>query len=147
MVIYIYNKKMFLSKLLKIFSRIFSFPLVTYGFYLGVLGKGPDGQAPIEWQIFGIFCIVECFFYWIPNSYINNKEYLEKLFLIITCLPLFTLLIVVIYNVYFNSTLLSSDVQIYFGIITLFICFSLSPLSYLLFKVMRNSQCRSPGDN
>jgi hypothetical protein len=124
-----------IAGLLKVLAKIVGAGLILYGFFIGLLGIGPDGEVPGQLRIIGVMLLILGLFYFLPNERIYQSITLRYSYLLVTVTPSFILFISMLNTILksgFDSFVFSG------GLTTVIVTLPLSliaPLSLILFVV------------
>ena len=100
----------YLLNILKSGAIIAGILTIMWGFFIGVIGIGPDGRVPWDYRIWGIMMFIEGFLYCIPNNLLMHNSLIARAYLIVTIIPFVALLVLFI-----------SDIQLLLSEISLFL--------------------------
>ena len=122
-----------ISKVLKLLAKILGAFLISYGFFVGLIGIGPDGEVSFQFRIIGLAILALGFLYYIPNETIEKSNLMRCFYLSLTILPGVILVISSMYTISisgFDSFFISGGLSI--AIVMLPLSF-IAPASLLLF--------------
>ena len=123
------------SKLLKVIAKIAGMILIFYGFFLGILGIGPDGEVSIQPRIIGLAVLALGFLNFLSNETINGSKLRCVSYFFITLSPAIILILsslATIFSVGLSSFFISGGLSIF---LIMFPALLLAPLSLLFFKL------------
>ena len=124
---------LFFSKFLKVIAKIVGMILIFYGFFLGILGLGSDGEISLEPRIIGLAVLALGFLNFLSNKTINGSKLRCVSYFFITLSPAIILILSSLATIFSGglaSFFISGGLSVF---LIMFPALLLAPLSLLFF--------------
>ena len=126
----------FLSKTLKVLAQIVGVLCIVYGFFIGILGLGPDGpHSSLLIHLLGIYVLTLGISYFLPNRILAFSTTRKRIYYVTTASPTIIMLILATYTAATEGIDAFYIQDICIQVPAYFLLSSFAPLSLMTFRV------------